>query len=237
MALIGDFLKAIAQLSDGRFLLVFLKALGLTLALFVGVAMIAAWLVGFIPTDLGEWWLIGQVTLPLAGLQGLAFGAVILASPFLMIPVAALFVGLFLDDIAAAVEARHYPGLGDARSAGVAEAIGAALRFTGVVIAANLVALIPYLILLIVFAPFAWLAALALNGYLLGREYFETAAARHLPAREAEGLRRRHWARTWLAGLCMAAPLSIPIMNLLVPVLGVATITHQVQRLRGRNDA
>jgi CysZ protein len=30
-------------------------------------------------------------------------------SVFLMVPVASMFTGLFLEDVAAAVEARHYP--------------------------------------------------------------------------------------------------------------------------------
>jgi len=232
MALISDFLKALGQVGDGRFLAVFLKAVGLTIALLVGFALLLGWFASFIPTDLGEWWLIGQVTLPSLGLQGLAFGAVLALSPFLMIPVAAVFLGFFLDDIAAAVEVKHYPHLGETRSMGIGESIASSLKFLGVVIAANLVALIPYLILLVIAFPLAFLLGIALNGYLLGREYFEMAASRHAPAREAEALRRKHWMRAWLAGICMAVPLSIPIMNLIVPVLGLATITHQVQRLK-----
>ena len=39
-------------------------------------------------------------------------------------------------------------------------------------------------------------------------------------------------ASIWLAGTLMAAPLSIPLVNLLViPVLGVATFTHIFHRL------
>ena len=117
MALIQDFLKALAQMVDGRFLMVLLKALGLTIALLAGFAVLLAWLTSFIPTDLGEWWLIGQVTLPSLGLQGLAVGVVLAISPFLMLPVSAVFVGLFLDDVAAAVEAKHYPALPPARTA------------------------------------------------------------------------------------------------------------------------
>ena len=233
MALIGDFLKAIAQIPDGRFLMVFLKALGLTVLLLLGAAAGAGWLASFIPTDLGEWWLIGHVELPSMGLQSLAVGAVLFASSFLMIPVAALFVGFFLEDIATAVEARHYPNLPRPRKSGFAEALGAAVRFTLLVIAINLLALIPYLILLVVFPPLSIALVYAINGYLLGREYFELVAQRHLPAKEANALRRKNGLRTWFAGVCMAVPLTIPVMNLIVPVLGVATITHQVHRLWG----
>ena len=232
MALINDFLKAVAQMTDGRFLMVLLKALGLTIALLGGFAVAVGWLASFIPTDLGEWWLIGKVELPSITFQGVAFSVVLFLSSFLMIPVAAVFVGLYLEEIAAAVEAKHYPSLPPARSVGLVESLGGSLRFLAVMIGVNLIALLPYLILLLLAAPLAYLLGIAINGYLLGREYFELVAARHVPSREARALRSKHWTRTWFAGICMTVPLSIPIMNLLVPVLGVATITHQVQRLR-----
>jgi uncharacterized protein involved in cysteine biosynthesis len=44
-------------------------------------------------------------------------------------------------------------------------------------------------------------------------------------------MRRRHLGRIWLAGTAMAVPLSVPLLNLVVPVIGVAVFTHQFQRL------
>ncbi len=237
MALIADFLRALSQIFDGRFLGVLLKALGLTIALLLAMTAALGWLAGFLPTDLGDWPLIGQVTLPVEALQGLAVTAVLVASSFLMIPVAALFVGFFLDEIADAVEARHYPDLPAPRRGAFWQDLGAALRFTLTVILVNLAALIPYLIFLVIFPPLAVALIFGINGYLLGREYFELVAVRHIPLAEAHALRRRHWARIWLAGVLMALPLVIPIMNLLVPVLGVATITHQYHRLQRRQTA
>lgn len=232
MALIGDFLRALGQIPDPRFLWVMAKALGLTVLLLVAAAMGAGWLAGFIPTSLGEWPLVGEVSLPSIGLQGLAVGGVLFASSFLMIPVAAMFVGFFLDEIADAVEARHYPNLPEPRRGTLAGDIGAALRFTVTVLLVNLLALVPYLIFLFTLPPLALAMAYGINGYMLGREYFELVAVRHIPAAEAEALRRRYWGRTWLAGVLMAIPLTIPVMNLIVPMLGVATVTHQYHRLR-----
>ena len=226
MALIGDFLRALGQISDRRFLGVLLKSLGLTIALLVAVTAGATWLASFIPTDLGEWWLIGHVELPTIGLQTLAVGGMLVASSFLMIPVAAMFVSLFLDQIADAVEARYYPNLPEPNRSGFFEDLIGALRFAGLVIVLNLLALIVYLFS----GPFAPGVFVALNGYLLGREYFELVAARHLPQAEAAALRKQNFWRTWLAGILMTIPLVIPVMNLVVPVLGVATITHQFHR-------
>lgn len=214
-------------MGDRRFLAVVLKAVALTVLLLAGVSWLAGWAATLLPTDLGDWPLVGQVTLPELGLQGLAVGTVLVASIFLMIPVAAIFVGFFLDDVAGAVEARHYPALPPARSAGLIANLMNALRFAGVVIGANLLALVLY----IVSGPLAPLVFYAVNGYLLGREYFELVAARHMSFPDAIALRRRHWLRAWAAGILMAIPLTVPVMNLLVPVLGVASVTHQFHRL------
>ncbi|MEM7178833.1 MAG: EI24 domain-containing protein [Pseudomonadota bacterium] len=230
MALIGDFLKAVGQMTDRRFLNVLLMALGLTIALLVAITWVAAWSLSLLPDPLFTLPWIGPVSLPLTGAQGLAVGGIILASGFLMFPVAAVFVGMFLDQIADAVETRHYAGAGETRRPGWVEGLLTGLGFAGVVLGANLLALIFYLVL----PPLAPFIFIALNGYLLGREYFQLVAVRHIGPEAAEALRRQHWIRVWIAGVLMAIPLSIPVLNLLVPVLAVATITHQYHRLAGR---
>jgi uncharacterized protein involved in cysteine biosynthesis len=50
---------------------------------------------------------------------------------------------------------------------------------------------------------------------------------------EARQLRRRHGWQIWLAGALMAIPLTIPVVNLVVPILGAATFTHLFHRLAG----
>ena len=71
----------------------------------------------------------------------------------------------------------------------------------------------------------------ALNGFLLGHEYFQLAAMRRIGRAEAKVLRKKHSGKIWLAGCLMAMPLSIPLVNLFIPTLGVATFTHLYPRL------
>ncbi len=81
-----------------------LLGLGLTIALLVALSIAAGWLVGWlVPDTLSLPW-IGQVGFldPLA--SGLSVVAVLGLSVFLMVPVASAFTGLFLDDVADAVE-------------------------------------------------------------------------------------------------------------------------------------
>ena len=213
-------------MSDGRFVGVLAWSLALTLGLLAGLSLGAVWLVGLLPVSF-DLPLIGEVATPFTGLRGLALGAMVLLSALLMFPVAAMFVNLMLDRIVDAVEARHYPELAPARPMGLGEAVKGAIGFTLVVLGVNLAAMIFYL----VSGPFAPLIFWAVNGYLFGREYFELVALRRLEPAAMRRLRGRHRWRIWLAGTLMAVPLSVPVLNLLVPVVGVATYTHMFHRL------
>ncbi|NJS39901.1 MAG: hypothetical protein HC783_13810 [Rhodobacteraceae bacterium] len=221
------FLRALAQLGDRRFRRVL--GLGVLLAL----ALLMAVYAGFLQL---MWWLTpDSIDLPMIGpvsgvetLLGWASLLVMLGlSVFLMVPVASAFTGLFLEDVAQAVEAQHYPHLPPAQALSVVEALRQSANFLGVIVAVNALALFAY--------PFAGpaipLVFWAMNGFLLGREYFTLVALRRLPPAKVKEMRRRNRGRLWLAGTLMAVPLSLPIVNLVIPVLGVATFTHLFHRL------
>lgn len=230
--MIGDFLKAVGQLTDPRFTGVLARSLILTVGLLAGLSFGAVWMVGFLPqtVDLPFW---GEAPLPIRPIEGLALGAMLILSAFLMFPVAAMFVNLYLDEIADAVEARHYPELPPVRGTGFAEELKGAVRFGLLVLGANLVAMLFYFIA----GPFAPFVFWSLNGYLFGREFFQLVAQRRLEPAAAERLRRDHWLGIWMAGTLMAVPLSIPLVNLIMPLVGVATYTHTFHRLWARQPA
>lgn len=73
-----------------------------------------------------------------------------------------------------------------------------------------------------------------MNGFLLGREYYTLAAIRRVGRAEAKRLRSRNMGTIWLAGILMAMPLSVPLVNLVIPILGAATFTHLFHRLQAR---
>ena len=227
MGLIGDIALALGQIFDRRFLSVLLRGILISVLLLAAITWGVLWMVTLLPDSLGTLPWIGELTIPEIGVQGLALGAMLLLSIVLMFPVAAVFVGFFLDEIAEAVERRHYPHLPPARTVGWIPGLLSALRFGGVVVLANLLALVLYLIS----GPLAPFVFYLVNGHLLGREYFTVVAERRMPSAEAHALRRRNAARVTLGGVAMAVPLSIPVVNLLVPVLGVAAATHLFHRL------
>ncbi len=226
----SDFLKALGQIDDRRFRAVLLRSLGLTLLLLAGFVYGTSWLLSWLlPDQLSLPW-IGEITFLDELGSGLGLGAGLILSVFLMIPVASVFIGFFLEEIAAAVEAKHFPTLPDAPRVPLVETLIDSLRFLAVVVIVNLLALILYLL----FAPLAPLIFWAVNGLLLGREYFQLVALRRLGLKEANALRRKNFLGIWFAGTLMAIPLTIPVLGLVVPILGVATFTHQYHRLNLR---
>ena len=52
------------------------------------------------------------------------------------------------------------------------------------------------------------------------------AAMRRVGRTQAKELRRQHSGTIWIAGCLMAIPLSFPLINLVIPILGAATFTH-----------
>ena len=106
------------------------------------------------------------------------------------------------------------------------------LKFFGVVIAGNLLAL------LLLLVPGVNIAAFFLvNGYLLGREFFEFAAMRFRPEAEAKALRRRHAGTVFLAGLVIAVFLAVPLLNLLTPLFAAAMMVHLHKAVAARDEA
>jgi uncharacterized protein involved in cysteine biosynthesis len=225
--ILSSFLAALGQLGDGRFLRVVL--LGFTLAL----ALLFAVYAGFVllldlltPDALTLPW-VGEVHFvhDLIGVGSLLL--MIGLSVFLMVPVASAFTGLFIDDVAQAVEDRHYPGLPPAVRLSWADVLVDTVNFFGVLVAVNVVALVLYAFV----GPLAPLMFWAVNGYLLGREYFQMAAMRRIGRAGARELRKRHAGTAWIAGVLMVAPLTVPLVNLFIPVLGAATFTHIFHRI------
>ena len=225
--MISDFTRAISQVFDRRFIGVLLKSLALTIGLLGGITTALFFTLSFIPAieftvPFTDW----HVTLLDEVAKTVSVGLILLFSSFLMFPVATVFISLFLDEIADAVEARHYPHLPAPRRQTLGEALSQGFEFMLTLIGANILALVVYLVLNIAAPLVFWLV----NGYLLGREYFEIVAARRVDGREAKSLRNRHLVSCWAAGALIAVPLSIPILNLIVPLVGVAAFVHLYHR-------
>lgn len=223
--------KALAQMASPPFRRVLLKAMGLALVMIVLVAIglhrVFSWLaeggMAWAESTVGAHgaWSVLAWVLSIAATLGIITGAI-----FLM-PAVTAFVGtFFVDEIAENVERTHYP----------ADPPGRALPLGPALIQGIKTALLAVLVYLCA-VPFLLLAGIGLvimflaNAYLLSREYFLLAAMRFHPPDEAKLLRREHRTSVFLAGLLIAAFVSIPIVNLATPLFATALMVHIHKRL------
>ena len=226
--ILSDFLKSVAQFDDPKFRRVLWRGMGLTIALLIAACLLVNFGINQLLSSAWAANMIGDQSWlgALINIGGVLF--TIALSIWLMVPVTSAIIALFLDEVAQAVEARHYPHLPKQTATKLQDQILVGIRFLGILLLANVGALILSMIVPLL-APFVFWAT---NGYLMGREYFQMAAMRRMPRAQAQELFQRHQGSIWTAGILMAIPMSIPLVGLFIPILGAATFTHQFERLR-----
>ncbi len=224
---ISSFGKTLTQIGDPRFRRVLFKGIGLTFVLLIAVYTAFLMFLNWIGAGQTVQELLGNISWVGDLFTFASLFLMIALSVFLMIPVASAITSLFLDEVADAVEDKHYPELPDVPRVTFAEGLKDSVNFLGVLIAANIFALALYAF----FPPFSLFIFWGLNGFLLGREYFQLVAMRRVGRAEAKKLRKKHLGTIWLAGTLMAMPLVVPLLNLVIPILGAATFTHLYHQL------
>lgn len=211
-----------------------LKTLGLTILL-----LIAGW---FGLRGLFDWWVMPWIDQGVNALPGWAgflepLAAIIIGLALavglalLLAPATALVAGLFLDEIAEAVEREDYPSDPPGRAMPTLASLVLSVKFLGVVILGNLIALF-----LLLVPGVNLVAFLLVNGYLLGREFFEFAAMRFRSEQDAKALRRANSGTVFLAGLLIAGWLAVPVLNLTGPFFAAAFMTHLHKALARREQ-
>lgn len=204
------------QLFSPPFRSVLWKSIGLTVVLFIGLwfALNAVTTTFIMPLMGPESWIVTAIAWALGV-------SLVLVMGFLIAPVTSVFAGVFLDEIAEAVEQDHYPNDPPGTALTISQSVGITARFLGLVLVANLIAL-----MLVIFLGLGFIIFFLVNGYLLGREYFQFAALRHRTTQEVDALREKHGFTIFMAGLAIAVVLSIPIVNLLTPLFAGALMVH-----------
>ncbi|MEL7097203.1 MAG: EI24 domain-containing protein [Pseudomonadota bacterium] len=228
--ILSSFFAALGQIGDPRFRRVLLLGIALTIALLIGATAGLLALIDWLTADSIEAPIVGEITWLDDILSFAGVFTMLALSIFLMVPVASAITSMFLETVAQAVEDEHYRHLPPVQPIPFSDALRDTVNFLGVLIAANIVALFAY-----VFLPFAAIFIFwALNGFLLGREYYTLAAMRRVGRAEAKKRRSEHAGTIWLAGVLMAIPLTVPLVNLTIPIIGAATFTHLFHRLKAR---
>ena len=216
--MIASALRAAEQIFSPPFRAVFWKSIGLTLLLLVGLwATLEKLVVTYVHLAYG--WLATLIHV-LAGV-GLVVGIA-----FLVAPVSFVVAGFFFDELADHVEAGIAGPEGRGRAMRLMPGIWLGLKFAGVSLVVNAVAL-----LLLLLPGVNLVAFFGANAYLLGRGFFELAALRYVSLETMRELRRRHGVRIILAGCVLAALAAVPILNLLTPLFAAAYMVRIAQPL------
>jgi len=218
--MISAFTKSFAQLPDPTFRkVIFLGILGALITFLLLFSAVTGFLFESVLVN------IPWVDSAIDWLGSIATIAVV----WLLFPaVASVIIGFLLEDIAEAVEKKHYPGLPPADSIPWGETLVEAIKFAGVMLLLNILALPIYLL----FPAVNLLVFYSLNGYLISREYFELVGQRRVGVKKAKALRKAYQGRLLIAGALTAFLLTIPLVNLLAPVVGTAAMVHLFHRWR-----
>lgn len=217
MSLVAAYLKGLEDALSPPLRAILWRVLGLGLALSVLLIFGAYQGLGYAPST--GWGWVDEVIRIAGGILtalGLAF--------FFPVVMTTL-QSLFLDEAAARVAARDYPADPPGREVGFAEGMASGLRFLGLAIILNILAL-PLQVVGLFLPIINILLFLVLNGYLIGREYFEQVAMRYASAPEAAARRRANRGLAFAAGVVGTGLMVVPIVNLITPLVTVAAMVH-----------
>ncbi|MFT0862475.1 sulfate transporter family protein [Ancylobacter sp. G4_0304] len=223
--MLQDALDAFAQTFTRLYRKVLWRSIGLAIALIValGIGAYVA-LDHFVSLDM-SW---ASVIVDVVAALGIVIGGV-----FLVPPVTMLIAGFFVDDVAEQCERLDFPRDPIGTPVPVARSLVLTLKFFGVAIVVNLIAL-----LLLLVPGVNLIVFYVANGYLLGREYFQLAAMRYRTEEEVAIVRRYHAVPVFLGGLIIALLVSVPILNLITPVFATIFMVKLHKRLtRSRSYA
>jgi uncharacterized protein involved in cysteine biosynthesis len=218
--MLKELVRAFAELGDPNVRRVLWLGIGLSLLTLAGLVVGVEWLLDWAAqTSYG--WL--NATIDVLGVLGS-----LVVAWFLFPAVAVAVSALFLERVVDATEARYFPHLPPTQPLPWHAALPASLKLLGLSLLLNLAALPLY------FVPLLNLPLwLLLNGYLVGREYAELVGLRRLDSARLAVLRRQQRGMFWITGVVIAFLLTIPLVNLVAPIVGASLMTQRFHRFCG----
>ncbi|WP_448661920.1 EI24 domain-containing protein [Sphingomonas sp. CJ20] len=228
--MIQAFYLSLAQLTDRRIAMVFLKSLAVTLLVFAAAGVGLWFAMDALRQALGGWLGVGGDNGVFASVATVVL--ILLAWWLLFRAIAVAVIGLFADDVVAAVEARHYPGAhAGAQPVPLGRSLAMGLGSAGRIVAANLV-LVPVYLALVVTGVGTAVLFFLVNAWLLGRDLGDMVAARHMPYAQLPQWRRQTRWRRFALGAIGTGLFLVPGLNLVAPIVGAAMATHAFHRGR-----
>ena len=141
-------------------------------------------------------------------------------------------IGLFLENIASAVEARHYPNLPPISNPPLFSSLVISGKFLALLLVLNI-----GLLFLLFTGPVYLVLYYLINGYLISREFFDLVALRRLNLARSRVLQKRFKYHLIFLGTIFVFLMKVPIVNLLVPIIATATMVHLVEYWRAKDGS
>ena len=141
-------------------------------------------------------------------------------------------ISFFLNRVASAVEERYYPSLPPIAASPIVDSIFVAIKFLIVLISLNIL-----LLFFIFTGPIYIILYYLVNGYLIGREFFELIASRRLDVGEIRMMRKQFRLSLIIIGGFFAFLMTVPIVNLLMPIIATTTMVHLFENWRAKNTS
>jgi len=211
--LLLPFTRAVSQFDDPTLRGVLFRSIAWSIACFATLYAGAVWIIHRV-LELHGWFAWG------ADILGSI--ATTLVALWLFLPIAAAIGTMYFDRIAASVERRFYPWLSPPSGASFLEQASDGIVVGLRVLALNIVALILAILLPGIGLMLGWMV----TGYAIGRGLFVAVAMRRMPRAAAESLYRENRGAVLCQGAILALAAYVPVVNLLIPILGVAAMVH-----------
>ena len=196
-----------------------LKTVLISILCFAGIAAGTFWLV--------HHWLGPHATLGwIAGTLGSLLA--LISALWLFLPLAVVIASLFMEPVCQAVERRWYPALPPAKG-------GQALAqlWEGLIIGLRVLALSLISLVVSVAIPGAGhVLGWAITAWALGRGLFTAVAMRRMDRRQALAAYRARRVEVLIQGAALTAAGTLPLADLLLPVLGPAAMVHVLMLAR-----
>ncbi|MCX5883225.1 MAG: EI24 domain-containing protein [Deltaproteobacteria bacterium] len=211
-------IKTIVSIKKANLLGLMLACALLAVVVTVGAVGSVTWITDrFITIERGRLdtllnWVVGVLT----GIGG-----------WFMLPVLTVLISsLFQETAIQRVERVYYPDATHREVLKFWPEIWHDLKFTGWALCLNILLLPLYMFAI------GFVASILLNSYLLGREFFESAAGYHLGKTNARTLGLQHRKVMFGGGFMITVMAIVPFLNLFVPILAIVWMVHVYHYIR-----
>ena len=148
---------------------------------------------------------------------------------FMLPVIIPLISGFFEENIIERVEKTYYNGGIEKKSSFWRDLIHD-IKFTFISLFLNIL-VIPWY-----YFGIGFIISLILNAYLLGKEFFVSAAGYTLGKDEAEKLLNKHKIKVYTGGFIINAIALVPILNLFIPIIAIVWMVHLYHHIRLKDE-